>query len=218
MPWAWDDRICGVSPYNRYRLLSLLFRDYCTPSGSGRFKLPNVEAGLQNRMSGACEQTLLTNDRHELSCALDANEPQPVGGSGPRLEIINFKYCRARTSEHRQDYFKNDHKSANRHFRSAIMPRNFTHWRDFGKPSLLLRDSRCPGFSKTLCSKSPPNPAKQAEDGDQRKLRGTSSLTATLSRSIIAQHDANTLPTAYPNLPHSFQPPISLRPVTAIAR
>jgi hypothetical protein len=50
VPWAWDDRICGVSLFSRYRLLSLLFRDYCISSGRGRFKLPNVKAGLQNRM------------------------------------------------------------------------------------------------------------------------------------------------------------------------
>lgn len=67
MPWAWDDRICEVCQYNRCRALSLLFRDYCISSGRGRFKPPNVEAGLRNRTSGDCMQILTANERRTLS-------------------------------------------------------------------------------------------------------------------------------------------------------
>jgi len=60
--------------------LSLLFRSYCTPSGLGRFKLPNVEQIPQNRIRGDSVRSLLTKDEH--TDASKPNEPQSVEGHG----------------------------------------------------------------------------------------------------------------------------------------
>ena len=157
MPWAWDDRICGVSPCNSHRPLPLLFRDYCALSGRGRFRLPNVEVGLLKRMAGVCRQSQFANDNHELDCALDANEPQCVGGSRSWPGNIQFECQNAKTLARRQDCFQNGCGLANRQFRSVTVQRNYVHWRDLEKPSFCF-ETRRPHFSKTLCSESPTKP------------------------------------------------------------
>ena len=57
----------------------LLFRDYCTSSGRGRFKPLNVKAPLQERTSGDCLQILHTDEDTKAQLAPpSSNEPQHV--------------------------------------------------------------------------------------------------------------------------------------------
>jgi len=131
VPWAWDDRICGVSPYHRRRSLSLLFRDYCSSSGRGRFKVPNVEADLQDRMSEDCMQILLTNDRQRLSWPPSSRSHTPWRTFVCTPEILNIISLHSQASRHsgtNARVFSSRPRIGS--FGPAIMERNSSHWRD----------------------------------------------------------------------------------------